>query len=91
MTETQTHFNSTEETLRTAHDEHQALKHLILVKESEIKTLREDIEEKKIGSAQEIEALKDAVDKEKLQSDKLLKKIAATQVIAINICITYKS
>jgi len=80
-----THFNSTEETLRTAHDEHQALKHLILVKESEIKTLREDIEEKKIGSAQEIEALKDAVDKEKLQSDKLLKKIAATQECVLHL------
>ena len=73
----QTHFNSTEENLRSAHGEHQALKHLILGKESEIKTLREEMDEMN-GT---IDSLKDAVDKEKQSSDKLVKKISATQVI----------
>lgn len=80
-----THFNSTEETLRTAHDEHQALKHLILVKESEIKTLHDQVAEQTNGNSEQIEALKDAVDKEKQQSDKLVKKIAATQECVLHL------
>lgn len=70
-----THFNSTEETLRTAHGEHHALKHLISVKESEIKTLQERI----VDLINSMEALKDAVDKEKRKSEQLDKKISATQ------------
>jgi len=76
-----THFNSTEETLRSAHDEHQALKQLILVKESEIKALREQIDEKNDS----IQTFKDAVDKEKQQSDKLIKKISATQECVLHL------
>merc|ERR1711962_1935706 len=76
-----THFNSTEENLRSAHGEHQALKHLILGKESEIKTLREQMDEMN-GT---IDSLKDAVDKEKQSSDKLVKKISATQECVLHL------
>ena len=45
--------------------------------------MRDQVAEQTNGNSEQIEALKDAVDKEKQQSDKLVKKIAATQVITI--------
>lgn len=76
-----THFNSTEENLRSVHGEHASLQKLIDEKDTDISGLKAEIS----AAKEAIDTLKDGIDQEKQKSEKMGKKCTATQECVLHL------